>query len=206
MKNVKKTETYFDWSTLFLCQSRSILSKVYKRRRAFSLLYRFPLLYRAMKVLRFLCGLFGEKKEKEDRRKMAKRQGFGVPPAMSEEAKLLKKYFNYPHYIRKHVYNAEPNSRGGCSIFTLTLDEINDVIRQTVEDRKFDYQQRSRVVFEKMFEYQIGIGLNGEGVNCCRVVCNCYSFELPDKIDLIVMEKLNLLDIVTAYPITNLSM
>ena len=31
MKNVKKTETYFDWSTLFLCQSRSILPKAYKR-------------------------------------------------------------------------------------------------------------------------------------------------------------------------------
>ena len=59
---------------------------------------------------------------------MAKRQGFGVPPELSEEMKLFKKYFNYLHYVRKHVYNAEPNSRGGCSIFTLTLDEINDVV------------------------------------------------------------------------------
>ena len=159
-----------------------------------------------MKGFKFLCGLFGDKKEKKDRRKVVKRQGFGVPPAMSEEAKLFKKYFSYPHYIRKHVYNAEPNSRGGCSIFTLTLDEINDVIRQTIEDGKFDYQQGSRIVFEKMFEYQIGIGLNGEGVNCCRVVCNWYSFEVREKINLEVMEKLDLLDIVTAYPITNLSM
>ena len=160
-----------------------------------------------MKAFKFLCGLFGSsaKKEKEDRRKVAKRQGFGVPPELSEKAKLFKKYFNCPHYIRKHVYNAEPNSRGGCSIFTLALDKINDVIRQTIEDGKFDYQQGSRAVFEKMFEYQIGIGLNGEGVNCCRVVCNCYSFEVPEKINLQVMEKLNLLDIVTAYPITNLS-
>ena len=159
-----------------------------------------------MKSFKFLCALFGDKKEKEDRRKVVKRQGYGVPPAMSEEAKLFKKYFSYQPYIRKHVYNAEPNSRGGCSIFTFTLDEINDVIRQTIADGKFDYQQGSRVVFERMFEYQIGIGLNGEGVNCCRVVCNCYSFELPDKINLEVMEKLNLLDIVTAYPIANLSM
>ena len=68
------------------------------------------------------------------------------------------------------------------------------------------HEQRARVVFERMFEYQIGIGLNGEGVICCRVVCNCYSFELPDRINLELMEKLNLLDIVTAYPITNLSM
>ena len=77
-----------------------------------------------MKVLRFLCGLFGVK-EKKDRR-VVKRQGFGVPSELTEEQKLMKKYFNYPHYIRKHVYNAEPNSRGGCSLFTLTLDEIND--------------------------------------------------------------------------------
>ena len=159
-----------------------------------------------MKVFKFLCGLFGNKKEKKDRIKVAKRQGFGVPPELSEEAKLSKKYFNCLHYIRKHVYNAEPNSRGGCSIFTLTLDEINDVIRQTIEDGKFDYQQGLRVVFEKIFEYQIGIGLNGESVNCCRVVCNCYSFEVLEKINLQVMEKLNILDIVTAYPITNLSM
>ena len=113
-----------------------------------------------MKAFKFLCGLFGDKKEKKDRRKVAKRQGFGVPPEMSEEAKLFKKYFNYPHYIRKHVYNAEPNSRGGCSIFTLSLDEINYVILQIIEDGKFEYQQGSRVVFEKIFEYQIGIGLN----------------------------------------------
>ena len=84
-----------------------------------------------MKVLRFLCGLFGVKK---DRRKITKRQGFGVPPELTEEQKPMKKYFNYPHYIRKHVYNAEPYSRGGCSLFTLTLDEINEVIRQTIED------------------------------------------------------------------------
>ena len=159
-----------------------------------------------MKAFKFLCGLFGDKKEKKDRRKVAKRQGFGVPPELSKEAKLFKKYFNCPHYIRKHVYNAEPNSRGGCSIFTLTLDEINDVIRQTIEDGKFEYQQGSRVVFEKISEYQIGSGLKGEGVNYCRVVCNCYSFEVTEKINLQVMEKLNLLDIVTAYPITNLSM
>ena len=94
-----------------------------------------------MKSFKFLCALFGDKKEEEDRRKVAKRQGFGVPPAMSEEAKLLKKYLNYPHYIRKHVYNAEPNSRGVCSIFTLTIDEINDVIRQTIEDGKFHYSK-----------------------------------------------------------------
>ena len=138
---------------------------------------------------------------------MAKRQGFGVPSEddLSEEVKLCKKYLNYQHYIRKYVYNAEPDSRGGCSIFTLSLEEINDVIRQTIEHGKFDYQRRPRVVFEKMFDYQIEIGLNGEGVNCCRVVFNCYSFELPDKINLQVMEKLDLLDIITAYPIDKLS-
>ena len=124
MKNVKKPETYFDWSPSFLCRSRSILSRVYKKpSRFFSTLSIF--LYRAMKVLRLFCGLFGVKK---DRRKILKRQGFGVPPELTEEQKVMKKYFNYPHYIRKHVYNAEPNSRGGCSLFTLTLDEINDVI------------------------------------------------------------------------------
>ena len=86
------------------------------------------------------------------------------------------------------MQNAELDSRAGCSIFTLSLEEINKVIRQTIEDGKFDYQQGPRVVFEKMFDYQIGIGLNGKGVNCCRVVCNCYSFELPDKIILQLME------------------
>ena len=111
-----------------------------------------------MKVLRFLCGLFGVKK---DRRKVVKRQGFGVPAELTEEQKLMKKYFNYPHYIRKHVYNAEPNSRGGCSLFTLTLDEINDVIRQTIEEGEFHYQQGPRIVFKRMFEYKIGVGLNG---------------------------------------------
>ena len=139
---------------------------------------------------------------------MAKRQGFGVPSEedLSKEVKLYKKYLNCPHYIRKHVYNAEPKSRGGCSVFTLLLEEINEVIRQAIEDGKFDYQRGPRVVFEKMSDYQIGIDLDGEGVNCCRVVCNCYSFELPDKINLQVMEKLDLLDIVTAYPINKLSM
>ena len=156
-----------------------------------------------MKVLRFLCGLFGVKK---DRRKVAKRQGFGVPPKLTEEQKLMKKYFNYPHYIRKHVYNAEPNSRGGCSLFTLTLDEINDVIRQTIEEGEFHYQQGPRIVFKRIFEYKIGLGLNGEDVNGCKVVCYCYSFELPNPINLRLMEKLNLLDIVTAYPIANLLM
>ena len=159
-----------------------------------------------MKVLRFLCGLFGVKKEKKDRRKIVKRQGFGVPPELTEEQKLMKKYFNYPHYIRKHVYNAEPNSRGGCSLFTLTLDEINDVIRQTIEEGEFHYQQGPKIVFKRMFEYKIGLGLNGEDVNGCKVVCNCYSFELPNPINLRLMEKLNLLDIVTAYPIASLLM
>ena len=97
-----------------------------------------------MKAFKFLRGLFG-KKEKKDRRKVARGQGFGVPPAMSEEQKLFKKYFNYPHYIRKHVYNEELNIRGGCSIFTLTIDEINDVIRQTIEEGKFKYQQQARI-------------------------------------------------------------
>ena len=156
-----------------------------------------------MGFLRFLCGLFRVKK---DRKKIVKRQGFGVPPELTEEQKLMKMYFNYPHYIRKHVYNAEPNSRGGCSLFTLTLDEINEVIRQTIEEGEFHYQQSARIVFKRMFEYKTGLGLNGEDVNGCKVVCNCYSFELPDKINLQQMEKLNLLDIVTAYPIANLSM
>ena len=139
---------------------------------------------------------------------MAKRQGFGVPSEddLSEKVKLYKKYLNYPHYIRKHVYNAEPDSRGGCSIFTLSLEDINEVIRQTIDDGKFHYQRGSRVVFEKMFDYQIRIGLNGEAVICCRLVCNCYSFELPENINLQIMEKLNRLDIVTAYPINKLSM
>ena len=152
MKNVKKPETYFDWSPSFLCQSRSILFRVYKNRRAFSLLLSI-FLYRAMKVLRFSCGLFGVKK---DRRKILKRQGFGVPPELTEEQKLMKKYFNYPHYIRKHVYNAEPNSSGGCSLFTLTLDEINEVIRQTIEEGRSEWQQGPRIVFKRMFEYKLG--------------------------------------------------
>ena len=104
------------------------------------------------------------------------------------------------------MQNAEPDSRGGCSIFTLSLGEKNKVIRQTIEDGKFDYQRGPRVVFEKMFDYQIGICLNGKGVNCCRVVCNCYIFELSDKIVLQLMEKLDLLDIITAYPINKFSM
>ena len=154
-----------------------------------------------MGFLRFFCGLFRVKK---DRRKAVKRQGFGVPPELTEEQKLMKKYFNYPHYIRKHVYNAEPNSRGGCSLFMLTLDEINEVIRQTIEEGESHWQQGPRIVFKRMFEYKIGLGLNGEDVNGCKVVCNCYSFELPSPINLRLMEKLNLLDIVTAYPIANM--
>ena len=62
-KNVKKTETYFDWSTLFLNQSRSILPKAYKR-NVNALFYLFT-----MKAFKFLRGLFGStKKEKKDRR------------------------------------------------------------------------------------------------------------------------------------------
>ena len=62
-KNVKKTETHFDWSTLFLCQSRSILPKAYKRNvNALFCLF-------TMKAFKFLRGLFGStKKEKKDKR------------------------------------------------------------------------------------------------------------------------------------------
>ena len=61
-KNVKKTETHFDWMTLILNQTRSILPKAYKRNfnALFSLF--------TMKAFKFLRGLYG-KKEKKDRRK-----------------------------------------------------------------------------------------------------------------------------------------
>ena len=61
MKNVKKTETHFDWSTLFLCQSRSILPKPIKGTSM-----RYSVLF-MMKAFKFLRGLF-EKKEKKDKR------------------------------------------------------------------------------------------------------------------------------------------
>ena len=61
MKNVKKIETHFDWATLFLCQSRSILPKPIKgTSTCYSVLF-------TMKAFKFLRGLFG-KKEKKDKR------------------------------------------------------------------------------------------------------------------------------------------
>ena len=86
-----------------------------------------------------------------------KRQGFGVPPELTEEQKLMKKYFNYPHYIRKHVYNAEPNSRGGCSLFTLTLDEINEVIRQTIEEGESHWQKVQGLFSKECLNIKLGL-------------------------------------------------
>ena len=59
-KNVKKTETHFDWSTLILNQSRSILPKAYKRN--FNALF---CLF-TMKAFKFIRGLFGKKDRREE--------------------------------------------------------------------------------------------------------------------------------------------
>ena len=68
-KNVKKTETHFDWATLILNQSRSILPKPIKRNfnASFCLF--------TMKAFKFLRGLFGKK----DRRKKEIDGGVGEP-------------------------------------------------------------------------------------------------------------------------------
>ena len=92
MKNVKKTEMYFDWSTLFLCQSRSILPEAYKR-SANGLLF-----LSTMKPIKFFRRLFGlSKKEKREEEKQKMRSEwenrlFNLLEEMEEEFERFERF------------------------------------------------------------------------------------------------------------------
>ena len=92
MKNVKKPETCFDWLTLFLCQSRSILPEAYKR-SVDGLLF-----LSTMKPSKFFRRLFGlSKKEKREDEKQRMRTEwenrlFNLVEEMEEEFESLVRF------------------------------------------------------------------------------------------------------------------
>ena len=92
MKNVKKPETCFDWSTLFLCQSRPILPEPYKR-SVNGLLF-----LSTMKPIKFFRRLFGlSKKEKREEEKQKMRSEwenrlFNLVEEMEEEFERFERF------------------------------------------------------------------------------------------------------------------
>ena len=92
MKNVKKPETCFDWLTLFLCRSRSILPEAYKR-SVNALLF-----LSTMKPGKFFRRLFGlSKKEKREEEKQRMRTEwenrlFNLVEEMEEEFESLVRF------------------------------------------------------------------------------------------------------------------
>ena len=92
MKHVKKSETCFDWSTLFLCQSRSILPEAYKR-SVNGLLF-----LSTMKPGKFFRRLFGlSKKEKREEEKQRMRSEwenrlFNLVEEMEEEFERFERF------------------------------------------------------------------------------------------------------------------
>ena len=92
MKNVKKPETCFDWLTLFLGQSRSILPEAYKR-SVNGLLF-----LSTMKPGKFFRRLFGlSKKEKREEEKQSMRSErenrlFDLVEEMEEEFERIVRF------------------------------------------------------------------------------------------------------------------
>ena len=91
MKNVKKPEAYFDWSTLFLCQSRSILPEAYKRSVG-GLLF-----LSTMKPAKFFRRLFGlskkeKREEKQSMRTERENRLFDLVEEMEEEFERIVRF------------------------------------------------------------------------------------------------------------------
>ena len=92
MKNVKKSETCFDWPTLFLCQSRSILPETYKR-SVNGLLFLSTM--KPGKLFRRLFGLSKKEKREEEKQRMRtewENRLFNLVEEMEEEFESLVRF------------------------------------------------------------------------------------------------------------------
>ncbi|KAL4219275.1 hypothetical protein ACF0H5_021857 [Mactra antiquata] len=126
---------------------------------------------------------------------------FKVSHKRSKEFERYLKYSDKPHYLRKHLYNAEnPHSDEVCSLFKDSEERVIDIVKETVESGHIKLIRQNGWIFlfeaTKQFESVIGSTITNEEAQTCFVVFKySQSFVLPEYF------KINDVHIVTAYPI-----